>query len=641
MIDVRARDNSGARNGLRFVLRGLSALLAVLFITSCGNDIFVVGTPIITLTAQRGHFTSYIVTIDEIEMTRRDGTVIELPTVSERVDLANLEGYLHLLEVPAVGVGTYVSATFFLDYGTPYVTIDDQGQAMTTTLIDSSTGTTPTVDTITVKFDPNNPLVITSQQSALVNFNIDLEASNTIDTTNGSSATVTVHPMFTVTAAPTYGEPVSARGLFVFVDSTNNDFVMNTRPLHDVLNNPFGALTVIPNDQTYWNINGVTYVGTAGLAVLTSLQSQTATLQIGVIGTPGNPFGDFTNITPSMTAAQIYVGSSLESTIQDHITGIVASIQSPTQFQVMGAALVDRLGLYGFTQFVPVTVASTTIVSVDGVASPSPSPTLDSVSIGQYIDVSGQDTVNPDGSNNPVSLDATLGQIRLQPTTLWGTLNSGTTTSANVTLGLVQNYEPTFIDWIDSGINTNAANYVIATPVDESATAPGTLLQMVGLANAFSLSQGGPPYFTANTVTPASSLPQQLIIEYAGGGSLNPFAAITADNTIYVDLTSSVLSQFVVNQGPTSTSILGLPIQPTLPNPNLFAIIPAVSANQAEYLFTIGNVLNGTEVYSDPTAFTTRIPYFTGLAGVTKIVATGTWDGAGSFYATNLKIATY
>src|SRR5580658_1305836 len=183
MIDVRARDNSGARNGLRFVLRGLSALLAVLFITSCGNDIFVVGTPIITFTAQRGHFTSYIVTIDEIEMTRKDGTVIELPTVSERVDLANLEGFVHLLEVPAVGVGTYVSATFFLDYGSPYITVDAGGVSLPCTLTDSSTGTVPTVDTVTVTFDQNNPLVITSQQSAPVNFNIDLEASNTINNT--------------------------------------------------------------------------------------------------------------------------------------------------------------------------------------------------------------------------------------------------------------------------------------------------------------------------------------------------------------------------------------------------------------------------------------------------------------------------
>jgi hypothetical protein len=643
MIDVRARNNSSARNGLRFLLRGVSVVLTLLFITSCGNDIFLVGTPIITLTAQRGHFTSYIVTIDEIEMTRKDGTVIELPTVDERVDLANLPDFVGLLEAPAVGIGTYVSVTFFLDYGTPYVTIDDQGVAMPTTLIDSSTGTTPTVDTITVNFDPNNPLVITNQQSAPVNFNIDLEASNTIDTTNGTTATVTVHPMFTVTAAPIYQKPVFSRGLFVFVDTNAGNFVMNTRPLHDVLNNPFGALTVIPNAQTYWNINGTPMVGNAGLTALASLQSETASLQIGVVATPGFPFGNLNTIQPSMTAAQIYVGTSLESTIQDHITGIVASYANGTM-QILGGALVDRLGLYGYSTYVPVTVGNQTVVTVDGQDVPA---NLGSVSIGQFIDVSGPDTVTSDGLNNPTSLDATLGEIRLQPTTLWGSLNSATPGSADVNFlspitGWFMHYEPFNLSFMDSGSPATLSNYVINTgTTDLSSTAPGTLVQFVGLGNGLTTAA---PYFTANTVTPASaSVPQQLVFEYGATGSVNPFAAIepgnnNGDQTIYVNLQDVTLNQAVIHNGPATTNIIGLP---TLPNPQLFAIQLAISSNQAEYLFTIGNVNNGTFVFSDPTAFTQKIPVMTALAGVTKIVATGTWDGAGSFYATDLKVAMY
>ena len=638
MIDVRARNNSGARNGLRFLIRSLGALLAVLFITSCGNDIFVVGTPIITLTAQRGHFTSYIVTIDEIEMTRKDGTVIELPTVSERVDLANLPNFVQLLEVPAIGVGTYVSATFFIDYSTPYITIDANGQTLlASTLIDSSTGSTPTVDTITVNFDPDNPLEITSQQSSPVNFNIDLEASNTIDGNDATSATVTVHPMFTVTAQPVYQQPVFARGLFVFADTKANNFVMNTRPLHDVLNNPFGALTVLPNAQTYWNVNGVPMVGAAGLNALAALQSQTASLQIGVVATPGSPFGNLNNIQPNMTAAQVYVGSSLESTIQDHITGIVASIQGTTM-QVMGAALVDRLGDYGFAQTVPVTVASSTLVSVDGVGSSN----LNAVSIGQFIDVSGQDTVTSDGLNNPTGLDATLGEIRMQPTTLWGVLNSATATTVDVSLspvGLVQNYEPVpLINFFGTGTSSPAndatvANYTVASPTDESATAPGTLLNIVGLTNAYGQ---GPPYFTANTITPATSLPQQLILEYAGSGSTIAFEAIV-DNTLYVNLQNPDLSVAVLNQGPSSTPVQNLPN----PNPALIAIVPATGANQSQYLFTIGGTLNGATVFSDPSKLATQIPVFTALAPITKIVATGTYDGAGNFTATNIEIVGY
>jgi hypothetical protein len=651
MIDVRARNNSSARNGLRFLLRAASAVLTLLFITSCGNDIFLVGTPIITFTAQRGHFTSYIVTIDEIEMTRKDGTVIELPTVDERVDLANLPNWTGLLEVPAVGIGTYVSVTFFLDYGTPYVTIDNQGVAMQTTLTDSSTGTTPTVDTVTVNFDPNNPLVITSQQSSPVNFNIDLEASNTIDTTNGATAQVTVHPMFTVTAAPIYQKPVFSRGLFVFADTTAGNFVMNTRPLHDVLNNPFGALTVIPNAQTYWNINGTPMVGAAGLTALATLQSETASLQIGVVATPGFPFGNLDNIQPSMTAAQIYVGTSLESTIQDHITGIVASYANG-EMEVLGAALVDRLGLYGYQTYVPVYVGSQTVVTVDGADVPAD---LSSVAIGQFVDVAGQDTVTTDGLNNPTSLDATQGQIRLQPTTLWGSVTSATPGTANVNFlapvtGWFSHYEPFALNFggapLANGVDSTLANYVINTgSTDLSSTASGTLVQFIGLGNPPGQEPPTPPYFTANTVTPASSLPQQLVIEYGANGSVNPFSAIIApttgdtdNDTIYVNLQDVTLSQAVINSGPASTNIIGLP---TLPNPQLFAIVLASSGNQSEYLFTIGNVTNSTFVFSDPNAFAAKIPVMTALAGVTKIVATGQWDGAGSFYATDLKIAMY
>ena len=650
MIDVRARDNSGARNGLRFVLRGLSALLAVLFITSCGNDIFVVGTPIITLTVQRGNFTNYFVVIDEIEMTRKDGTVIELPTVSEQVDLANLGKFFQLLEAPAVGVGTYVSATFFLDYTSASVAVDIDGQSGPTTLIDDSTGTVPTVDTITVNFDPDNPLVITSQNSSVVNFNIDLEASNTVDYSGGLPATVHVHPMITLSAVPTYEKPVFARGLFVFVDTTNADFVMNTRPLHDVLNNPFGAMTVIPNDQTYWNINGNIYVGSAGLTILAGMSSQTYSLPIGVVGTPGNPFGDFTTIQPSMTAAQIYVGTSLESTIQDHITGIIASHTS-NSINILGASLVDRLGEYGFTNLVAVTIAPSTIVRVDGVASPSPVPTVDTLSVGQYIDVAGQvnpndpNFVNPDGTLNPDGLDATNGQVRIQPTTVWGTLVSGTTSSATVSLapvGWIEHTEPTLLNFAGTGTSSSAdatpANYVIATPTDQSATAAGTLLKFVGVTTPFS---SGPPYFTASTVTPASSLPQQLIIEWTGNGSPNPFTDLAATG-IFINLNDPTFTgtgaRHVIRSGPQETDVLNLPN----PNPSLLVVVPASPTPNPAYQYSVGNVLQNISVFSDPATFAQSIQYYTGAVNaVTKLVATGQYDGAGHFVATNIEISIY
>jgi hypothetical protein len=654
MIDVRARDNSGARNGLRFLLRGLSAALAMLFITSCGNNLFIAGTPVVTLTAQHGQFTSYIVTIDQINLTRSDGTVLALPLNQNqtglRVDLAQQTDFVQLLEAPALEEGTYVSATFFLDYGSSYVTIDAGGTAGSTTLIDGITGTTPGQESILVTFDPSHPLVVGNQTSSLINFNIDLEASNTVNNANGLPATVTVHPVITASATPIYQKPIFVRGLFVFADTNAGNFVMNTRPLRDVINNTDGAITVIPNAQTYYNIDGVPYVGATGLAQLSALKAETASLQIAAIGT-STAIGGLNNDTPTFTATQVYAGTSLESTIQDHVTGIVIGRSGDT-ITLGGAALVDRVGDLGFSASIPVTLAPSTvtgatIVSVDGVMNPSPAPTTDTISIGQYIEVSGKVNptgpsngfvnINPDGSFNPIGLDATYGQVRIKPTTLWGTLNSATTGSANLTLNWIQYYEPVpaYINFTGAGTNTSATNYTVNTgSTDLSATAPGTLLNVVGFTNAYG---SGPPDFTATSITPATSLPQQLIIEWSGDGSNNPFTVV-AGAGLYVNLQDANLlagAVHVLRTGPFSADqdITKLPN----PDPTLLVIVPATSGQ-----FSIGNVPNGIYVFTDTTAFAARVQYNTGAIGpISKLVATGQYDGAGHFVATNIEIAVH
>ena len=672
MIDVRARDNSGARNGLRFLMRAVSTLLAVLFITSCGSDIFLVGTPVITLTAQRGHFTSYMVTIDEIEMTRKDGTVIELPTVSEQVDLANLGNFAQLLEAPAIGIGTYVSATFFIDYTSAYITVDAGGQAgEASPLIDAKTGTTPTIDTITVKFDPNNPLVIQNQVSSLVNFNIDLDASNTIDYAFASlPVPVVVHPAFTLTAQPAYTQPVFVRGLFVFVDTKKNQFTLNSRPLHDVLNNPFGAVTVIPTDTTYYNINGVTYVGAAGLAALDKLESETDLLQIAAVGPPPgsgvNPWANLTGVTPYFNATQVYAGTSLESTIEDHIVGWVTGITQentvPTStisaldnttgnitLTVQNGALVNRLGEYGYSNTVPVVLSSSTNVSIDGVVPATP-PSLSSISVGQFIDVSGQVAVPADGSsNNPTALDATIGQVRLLPTSIWGTLNSATAGSgqASITLDWIQDMEPTLTSFAGTGPNITAAdsstvvaNYVVSTanatsgPTDLSGATVGDMFNFVGLANTYGQA---PPFFNATSVTPATSFPQRLILEYSTpsnlAGSTQPFSTI-AGAGIYVNLADANLVAggiHLVEVGPQITS---------LPTTGYLQIIPSTATPASANSFSVGNIANGWDIFSDPNAYATDLAYYTGAIGaVQKVVADGQYDAAaGTFTATNIEV---
>jgi hypothetical protein len=79
----------------------------------------------------------------------------------------------------------------------------------------------------------------------------------------------------------------------------------------------------------------------------------------------------------------------------------------------------------------------------------------------------------------------------------------------------------------------------------------------------------------------------------------------------------------------------------TLPglNGGVLVVVPTASAGA---LFSVGNVPNGIYVFTDPNAFAARVLYNIGAVGpTTKLVATGQYDGAGNFVATNIEIAVH
>ncbi|HEY6924124.1 MAG TPA: hypothetical protein VI653_11700, partial [Steroidobacteraceae bacterium] len=428
----------------------------------------------------------------------------------------------------------------------------------------------------------------------------------------------------------------------------NNNFVMNVRPLHDVINTPFGALKVNVNDQTYYNVNGIVYTGAAGLAALNALQNVYANLQIAAYGPPsGSPFSDLSTITPAFNATQVYVGQGFESTLEDQVTGFVSAIAG-NKLTVRGAAFVDRIGNFGFAETVPVTVGPNTSYAVDGVGNVT--PTLSSISVGQVITVLGVSS-NNGVTVDPTGLDATGTLIpgplvRIQNTPLLATLVAApSANTATVSLLAIDNYEPTLVDFTSTGTpQADPANYVITTPTDLTATAPGTALNINGMPTA--LGQGS-PYFTASSVTPAQ---QQLIIEWAGTGSTNPFSVVN-QNGITVNLLDSALTtastaavgtptgRAVIMQGPQQNYDL-LHANPP-PNPGLLMISFNTTDAQHSPLFGVGSDAVGSYIdttnTSDFASHTGTVA--NGTLPIMKLVAYGQYDPAsGTFSATRITI---
>jgi hypothetical protein len=667
MTDVRARTMPGARSGLRYLIYGFGLLLALLG-ASCGSNIFSVGTALITLHSKPGRFTSYVVTLSEIQLTRQDGNVIQLPFVNQRVDLANMGNFQNLMGAPPVEIGTYVAATIVLDYATvaPVVTVDSGGQAFSTTLYDDVTGVVPTTEVIEVKFDPAHPFVVADQKTQELNFNIDLEASNVIGAYTASTGayTVTVKPFWNINAQPTYDKPVYARGLYVTTDKNNNKIVMNVRPLKDIIDSPFGAISANVNDQTYYNVNGVPYTGAAGLAAVASLQNVYAYLPMAVYGPPsGNPFSNEDKVEPSFTATQVYVGTSLESTIEDQMTGFISAVNPSTNtLEMQTAALFDHVGNLSFSQAVPITVGSGTIVSIDG--NMSVTPNLSSISVGQVVAVLGPATERDpnNGDFTPVSFDATGtqlagAQVRLQNTPIYGIQNSATANSLALNLLAIDRSEPTYVNFAGTGAGGAAADptqYVVATTTDQSATPAGTVVKIDGMANTFGQ---GPPYFNASAVN--NAVQAQLVIEWnaTGGtknGSLNPFPLVNGTG-IVVNLADANLKASDGSHGNAFIRTGPVPYPAALQQPPYYYNLIGANAPPSGQLtilyntqdaqhppvFGVGSVSVGGYMDTSGQAYAADVQIVSnGALPIEKLVAYGQYDPTtGNFTATDITIS--
>jgi hypothetical protein len=544
--------------------------LGIATLTGCHPSTNVTyGTGVVTMHDGAGDtdFLSYIVNIDSITLTRNDGLVVYALSEPEIVDLATLHDLTELLDAPAIPVGTYTQLTLTLDYTTADISVNVNGVPTAAVAYDT-TATVMSSATLTVNFDTANPLVINSQQGTRLAIDMNLAASNTVNF-SASPVTVTAQPIITATPAPLDGTVMRARGIFVVAGQpTSSSYIVNMRPFDDLVA-ALGALTVNTSATTYYNINGVTYTGTAGFEVM---KSQQISEPIAAYGT----LGSFATITPTFNATSVYAGTSLESPLADFITGVV-SARSGNTLTVRGAGCISRdgsdLGVsyvalvdggIGYFEDVQVTVGPSTIVSEDGVAASG--LTTQSISVGQLINVSGQASTQPYCLSG-LTLDATQGQVRLAPTPIWGTLNSGAAGSMSLDLVTLGGLPPSLFSF--TGTGSAAANDAVATAyavntgtANESGTAAGTLLQATGLVTPFG---AAPPDFTATAVSTGSTVPQTLVAEWDSGGTTKPFtSASSAGLVINLANTSLSTTNRYISTGPVRTDLKSLPASPTI-----------------------------------------------------------------------------
>jgi hypothetical protein len=614
MILDCARARTGALGALRLWILALGVALAAALGGCSTNTNVSNGTPVVTVHADAaGDFSTYVVGITLYSLTRSDGyiaypagyTAEEFADLTQRVDLTEL---LNAVGIPS---GTYKSVVIGIDYSEPIAYVKGQTSGAT---LENTSENNPGIVYITVTLDPAHPLVVGLNKSTPFAMDFDLAASNTI--VNGT--TVTVRPFVAATATPTDTEPVRARGLFVVSNPSSGNFIEDLRPFEDNIYSTVGALTVNTTASTYFNLNGTVYTGAAGLTALVGLSPSTPMVVYGTLG-------DMSTITPGFTATQVYAGDVVSNGVFEHVEGVVSAVSGNT-LTVLGATYLYYEGYcisnlcFDWYPSATIDVSPSIPVTEDGMPGTF---STQSISVGSQIDAIGLGTVN---SANALTLDATSGIVRLQSTPIWGTLNSGTVGSANVSLLSIGPFAASGFDFAGTGTssaaNASAASYEVNTgTADESATPAGTLLRFDGFPTAFG---AAPPDFAATDVIQGSAYPADLIVEWgaAGAGNAAPFTSYDS-SSLTLNLTDTSVAE--VEVGPQSSKLAGT---------------PSVDISGATQ-FAIGNATNGISMFSTSSAFASKLTStLNGSTLVYRVVAIGSYDPAtNTFTASRLDVA--
>lgn len=624
---------------MRSSLAGLAAC-GVLLLAGCGNDGMSgmggmssgantpaacssssCGPAMLTMTDAKGDFLSYTVNMTSLQLQTASGATVEtLPAVT-KVDFAQLVDLTEVISAGQIPAAEYVSATLTLDYAGANITADDgTGKAVALKPVDSNGAAIAAPVTVSVKLDNAHHLLITAGRTGRLAFDFNLAASNKADLT---AMTVAVSPTLVATVVPSDNKKVRLRGQFVSASTTANDFVLNVQPFHDQ-SKTNGQATITVGMATTYQINGMAYVGAAGLAALAALPADTMVAAFGTLQTSSQAF----------TATTVLAGTSFENPSKDMVSGTVIA-RSGNTLTLRRATLCRRDGDFDSESHdVTVTVADGTAVTEEGMTGKF---TIADISVGQHIEafgmVSSSSGSGANSSDSSKTLDATAGAVRLDMTSAWGVVTAMASGSVTVNLQSLDGLPVSAFNFAGTGMATasdaSAAAYVIDTgALSQTGLAVKSPARVMGFVTPFGKS---PPNFTAATLVNFSGVPEALVVDWAQKGSATAFMGLTATSTTLALNLTGVDKLHFIQIGPETLDLTTLATPPTL-------MADATAMNQ---IFAIGHLGKfKTENFNTFASFIAALSAdLTPTATVVDLAATGQYDSkANTFTVTRLAV---
>jgi hypothetical protein len=639
--DFRAERGRGARFGV-------SALLCAVAIFAAGchnnNQNSGYGVAWVSLTDQPGDFSSYIVDVDSITLTRSDGAIVTALGTPETVDFTKLDDLSELWGSATIPIGTYTSANIIMDYTNAVITVMVGGLPQKATIVDS-TGKAMTAangnvsQTINVLMDPAGPLVVpttfatTSAQRLAIDFNLAASSPSINLATN--PATVMVRPYLTVGIAPSDKKLVRVRGPLINSSVSLGTYTVYIRPFLDEADN-IGSLSMFVDAGTIFTTNGVVSTGTAGL---TQLSQSSAGTTVTAAYTTFEP-----TATPSATAGKFHAkyviaGSTLEDVYTSGLEGDVVARTGNT-IKVRGSTLQLYTGgttgtsIYN-TADATVKIGPPTIVTADDTTLTNLN--YNSVAVGQHVVVRG---IYSAPATGVVDIDATgstatnTGSVRLITTHLWGTLVSSAAGTLSMNLQTINDWPVSAFSFAGNGTSGATDPVAAAFTVNTGAlavpvTTVGDPVWIDGRVAPFG---SAPPAFDATAIASEASVPASLQVHWTSTGTKTPFSTLVPAG-LSINLANASLGTAVIRMGPDSIALSSLPTSPVftvVPQAGTPSAVSGIALFTPRFSYGVPTAVApaGIHVFSAFGTFATDLTAALATTGALQLEARGTYNRA-------------
>jgi hypothetical protein len=564
--------------------------------TSCG-------TAYIALMDADGDFVSYTVDVVSLTLKKADGSGVEALPVRTRVDFAQLIDLQEFVSAATIPNGTYVSGTLRLDYTNADIVVDVNGLPIQATAVDAAGAALTTVD-LDIQLDSRRQLVIAANQAALLELDFDLLASNSVDVTK-TPLQVVVQPFVVASVDVADSREARVRGPLTSVNTSTGNYRIDVRPfLHASAR--LGDLTVRTTASTEFEIDGVSYTGSAGIAALAAINTGSLTAAFGTLDVNQRSF----------TAARVHAGTSVAGSQFDLIEGNVVA-RSGSTLTVRGATLIRRSGSVVFKRGnTTLIVGPSTKVTKDGQRDVTQALNSSSISVGQRVHAFGTVT---EAANGDATLDASAGRVRMHLTHLLGTVSSTIPGWLTLELGAIDGHRASVFNFAGTGSqpaqDAVASSYEVATgTLNLGDFAVDSAARVFGFVTPFGMA---PPDFDGRTLVSFRDVPAVLAIGWGIAGTSGPFLSIDATSGLVIDNQSSRIgARHYIAIGPRLIDVTDLPSAPR--------IVPDTGK---PVLFAIGEPRR-VEVFTTFADFVARLNSKLLLQKAQSLSATGSYDEA-------------